>query len=90
MPDPSTPLTFDELSKVFWFPVEDPDNPDCEITQIYEHLFQNVLGEGGGKQTEGLDTKIEHLCLAAGANSTRAKITTISMNKSVSGAMTFW
>ena len=49
MPDPSTPLTFDELSNVFWFPVEDPDNPDCEITQIYEHLFQNVLGEGGGK-----------------------------------------
>ena len=62
VPDPSTPLTFDELSNVFWFPVEDPDNSDCEITQIYEHLFQNVLGEGGGKQTEGLDTEIEQLC----------------------------
>ena len=51
MPCPLTPITWDRLGDVFWFPVEDK-NKECKITQVYLHLFETVLGPGGASRLE--------------------------------------
>ena len=51
MPCPLTPITWDRLGDVFWFPVEDK-NKECKITQVYLHLFETVLGPGGATRLE--------------------------------------
>ena len=51
MPCPLTPITWDRLGDVFWFPVEDKTKV-YKITQVYLHLFETVLGPGCASRLE--------------------------------------